>query len=64
MISNIMEHFRVIVKVRKLNGFDAFELLEYYPVYANTAEDAAASIVGEKKVNKEDIVSVNYEHMY
>jgi hypothetical protein len=58
------QYYRVVVRTRKLNGFDAYEEVEYSPVYAGSSEDAANSVVLQKKVKKEQIVTVSYENMY
>jgi hypothetical protein len=59
-----MQFYRVIVRVRKLNGYEAFEEKEFYPVYAKTPEDAVGSVIEQKKVKKEDIIGVRYEEAY
>jgi hypothetical protein len=59
-----MQFYKVIVRIRKLDNCDAYEQKEYGTVYANTAEEAAGSIVTQKKVKLEDIVAVQYEEMY
>lgn len=59
------EYYRVVVRIRKLEGFDnVFEEKEFTPVYAANAEDAATSVVVQKKVKKEQILSVSSEQMY
>jgi hypothetical protein len=60
-----MQFYRVVVRVKKLNGYDnAYEETEFYPVYANSPEDAANSVCMQKKRKKEDVVAVSYEEAY
>jgi hypothetical protein len=60
-----MQFYRVVARVKKLDGYDnAYEETEFYPVYAQTPEDAANSVVMEKKRKKEDVISVSYEEAY
>lgn len=60
-----MQYYKVRVRIRRLNDYDdAYEYTEYTPVYANTAEEAANSIIIQKKVKKEDIREVSFEQMY
>lgn len=58
------EYYRVCVKVKRLTGFEVDEIKEYYPVYAATPEDAANSVIIQKAVKKEQIISVSCEQMY
>jgi len=58
------QFFRVIVRGEKLKDYDAYEEAEFYPVYAESANAAANSVVIQKKVKKENVIAVRYETMY
>jgi len=59
------EYYRVVVRIRKLEGYEnVFEEKEFTPVYAQSPEDAVNSVIVQKKVKKEDILSVSSEQMY
>lgn len=57
--------YQVVVKKRKLEGFDDVYEEAIYIVYADKAEDAANSVVTQKKAkSRKEIKAVIYQDLY
>lgn len=60
-----MQHYKVAVRVRKIDDMPKAIYEEaVFDVYSKSAEDAIASVVQQKKVDKKDVVSVQYDRQY
>ena len=59
-----MEYFKVIVKVKAMEGFKGAFEEHVYEVYSNSAEEAANSVCIQKKVEPKNIKGVQVERRY
>jgi hypothetical protein len=61
---NKMQMYKVIVNVGTIEENGISIDMVYTDIYANSAKDAVNSIVVQKKVNIDDIVSVQSDAVY
>jgi hypothetical protein len=60
-----MQTYKVVVRVRKVDDMPKAVYEEaIFSVYSKSAEDAVSSVVQQKKVDKKDVVSVQYDRQY
>ena len=57
--------YKVGVKIRDMPGmYDVPEVVVYTDIYAANADDAVASVVVQKKIDKGDIVFIHSDMVY